>query len=223
MAILQQGSLGVFTGKVGALVISKWKDKYVGKSTPKPSAKKATDLQLSQQAKFRIAGEFMRMFRSEVHFSFQKPPKNMTAMNYAMWYNLHHSIDGVYPDFTLNYSKVKLSKPADYSTEIDNGFNVAVKIEGRKIKVTWEEDDMVDNDATSPTDRAYCFIYHPEKSISTAVPLSPQRSDLALTVNLPSFFAGEVQVWLLFMSDDLKFVSETEHLGEFTITYIKNF
>ncbi|MET4142520.1 hypothetical protein [Pedobacter sp. UYP1] len=70
MAILQQGSLGVFTGKVGALVISKWKDKYVGKSTPKPSAKKATDLQLSQQAKFRIAGEFMRMFRSEVHFSF---------------------------------------------------------------------------------------------------------------------------------------------------------
>lgn len=218
MAILQQGSLGVFTGKIGALVISKWKSKYVGKSRPKKSSKEATVLQLTQQAKFKIAGRFMRMFRSEVNFSFQKPPKNMTAMNYAMCYNLHHAIDGVYPDFTLNYSNVKLSKPADYSTEIDNGFNVAVTVEGNKMKVTWEEDDLIDNDATAPTDRAYCFIYHPEKNISTVAPLFPQRSELALKVNLPSSFAGKVLVWLFFVSDDLKFVSETEHLGEFTIS-----
>lgn len=198
--------------------VTKWKDKYVGKSTPKPSTKKAMDLQLTQQAKFKIAGRFMRMFRSEVNFSFQKPPKNMTAMNYAMCYNLHHAIDGVYPDFTLNYSNVKLSKPADYSTEIDNGFNVAVTVEGNKMKVTWEEDDLIDNDATAPTDRAYCFIYHPEKNISTVAPLFPQRSELALKVNLPSSFAGKVLVWLFFVSDDLKFVSETEHLGEFTIS-----
>lgn len=72
--------------------------------------------------------------------------------------------------------------------------------------------------ATNPMDQAYCFIYHPEKSISTVAPLSPQRSDLALTVNLPRSFAGEVQLWLFFVSDDLKFVSETEHLGEFTIS-----
>ena len=218
MAILQQGSLGVFTGKIGALVISKWKSKYVGKSKPKKSSKEATVLQLTQQAKFKIAGSFMRMFRSEVNFSFQKPPKNMTAMNYAMWYNLHHAIDGVYPDFTLNYSNVKLSKPADYSTEIDNGFNVAVTVEGNKMKVTWEEDELIDNDATAPTDRAYCFIYHPEKNISTVAPLYPQRSELALKVNLPGSFEGKIQVWLFFVSDDLKFVSETEHLGEFTIS-----
>lgn len=37
-------------------------------------------------------------------------------------------------------------------------------------------------------------------------------------VTLPPSFAGEVQVWLFFLSDDLKFVSETEHLGEFTIS-----
>lgn len=81
---------------------------------------------------------------------------------------------GVYPDFTLNYSNVKLSKPTDYSTEIDNGFTVAVTVEGKKMKVTWEEDDLIDNDATAPTDRAYCFIYHPEKNISTVAPLYPQ-------------------------------------------------
>lgn len=217
MAILQQGSLGIFTGKIGALVIAKWKEKYVGKSKPKLSTRKATVLQLTQQAKFKIAGQFMRMFRSEVNFSFQKPPKNMTAMNYAMWYNLHHSIDGVYPDFTLNYSKVKLSKPADYSTEIDNGFNVAVMVEGKKMKITWEEDELIDNDGTKPTDRAHCFIYHPEKHISMSAPLCPQRSELQLAVNFPASFEGEVQVWLYFVSDDLKFVSETEHLGEFTL------
>lgn len=50
MAILQQGSLGVFTGKIGALVIAKWKSKYVGRGAPKKSSKEATVLQLTNYA-----------------------------------------------------------------------------------------------------------------------------------------------------------------------------
>jgi len=128
MAILKQGSLGIFKGKIGALVISKWKDQYVGKSKSVRSKKKATVPLLTQQSKFKTASKFLRMVRSVVSFSFQKPPKNMTAMNYAMLYNLKHSISGEYPDFALDYAKVKLSKPADYMTEIDNGFNALATV-----------------------------------------------------------------------------------------------
>jgi len=216
MAILKQGSIGVFTGKIGALVIAKWKNKYVGKSKPKPSSKKATVLLMAQQSKFRLAGKFLRMVRSVVSFSFQKLPKNMTAMNYAMCYNLNNSISGVYPDLALDYANVKLSEPADYTTEIDNGFNVLATVSGTKVKITWEADDMPDYDGTKPTDRAYSFIYHSEKKISID-PMPPQRSELGLEINLQPVFFGKVHVWVFFASEDYKFVSETQYLGEFNV------
>lgn len=216
MAILKQGSLGVFTGQIGALVISKWKDVYVGKSKPGPSSKKPTILLKAQQTKFKMAGKFLHMVRSVVPFSFQKVPKNMTAMNYAMLSNLKHSISGVYPDFALDYAKVKLSEPLDYTTEIDNGFNIIGTASGKKIRISWEDDDMPDYDETKPADRAYCFVYHPGKNISIN-PIPPQRSELGVDVNLPPVFLGEVHVWIFFASEDYKFVSDTQYLGEFSM------
>ena len=212
MAILKQGSIGVFTGKIGALVIVKWKDKYVGKSKPKSTSKKATVLLDAQQSKFRTVGKFLRMVQSVVPFSFQKIPKNMTAMNYAMLYNLKHSISGVYPDF----AQVKLSEPADYTTEIDNGFNVSGKASGRKIKISWETDELPEYEETKSTDRAYSFIYHPGKKISVN-PVPPQRSELGIEVSLPSAFLGKVHVWIFFASEDYKLVSQTLYLGEFNV------
>ncbi|MBB6502712.1 DUF6266 family protein [Pedobacter cryoconitis] len=216
MAILKQGSIGVFTGKIGALVIVKWKDKYVGKSKPKSTSKKATVLLDTQQSKFRIAGKFLRMVKSVVPFSFQKVPKNMTAMNYAMLYNLKHSIKGAYPDFALDFAQVKLSEPADYTTEIDNGFNVSGTASGKKIKISWEEDELPESDGTKPTDRAYSFIYHPGKK-TFINPLPPQRSELGIEINLPSAFLGKVHLWIFFASEDYKFVSQTRYMGEFSV------
>lgn len=216
MAILKQGSIGVFTGQIGALVISKWKDVYVGKSKPRSSSKKPTVLLKTQQAKFKMAGKFLRMVQSVVPFSFQKVPKNMTAMNYAMCYNLNNSISGVYPDFTLDYANVKLSQPTDYTTEIDNGYNVIGTASGKKIRISWEDDDMPEYDETKPTDRAYCFIYHSGKNISID-PIPPQRSELGIEVNLPPGFLGEVHAWIFFASEDYKFVSDTKYLGRFDI------
>lgn len=216
MAILKQGSLGIFTGKIGALVISKWKDQYVGKSKPVRSSKKATVPLLSQQSKLKMASKFLRMIRSVVPFSFQKPPKNMTAMNYAMLYNLKHSISGEYPDFAVDYAKVKLSKPADYMTEIDNGYNALATVSGKEVSITWEEDDIPDFEDTNPTDRAYIFIYHPGKNISID-PMPPQRSESGIKVNLQPVFAGEIHIWIFFAADGGEFVSDTKYLGNFTM------
>ncbi|MBB6500545.1 DUF6266 family protein [Pedobacter cryoconitis] len=216
MAILKQGSIGVFTGKIGALVIVKWKDKYVGKSKPKSVSKKTAVLLDAQQSKFRIAGKFLRMVQSVVHFSFQKVPKKMNAMNYAMLYNLKHSISGMYPDFGMDYARVKLSEPADYTTEIDNGFNVSGMASGKKIKISWEADELPEYDGTKPTDRIYSFIYHHGKKIFIN-PIPPQRSELGLEVNLPSAFDNKVHVWIFFASEDHKFVSQTQYLGEFNV------
>jgi len=218
MATLRQGQLGVFNGKIGALVISKWKDMYVGKSLPKPSSKKATDLQLDQQSKVKIIGKFIRAFKSELPFSFQKPPKNRTAMNVAMQYNLTNSILGVYPNHKLDYASIKLSDPYGADTLIDNGLDIsAVASPGRKIKLTWKPDEMINNPGTKLTDKAYVYFYHPGKQMFFNSP-HPERNKLALDISLPSIFVGEMHGWVFFLSEDLKLVSDTQYLGKLTVT-----
>ncbi|QNK64807.1 hypothetical protein H7F33_10145 [Pedobacter sp. PAMC26386] len=216
MAILQQGPLGTFTGKIGSIVISKWKNSYVGKNKAKPSSKAATELQVNQRSKFKIVGKFLRSFSDIVPYSFQNLTKNTTAMNEAMRYNLLNSVGGVSPNYTLNYANVKLSDPKN-RTEIDNGFEpVMTALPQAKIKISWKMDEIPNNDETKPTDKAYAFFYHPERKVfvfSTRV----QRSKLTLDADLPRIFLGEVHGWIFFISEDRKRVSKTEYLGKVTV------
>jgi len=218
MATLRQGQLGVFNGKIGALVITKWKDMYVGKSLPKPSSKKRTDLQLDQQSKVKLMGKFIRAFKSEIPFSYQKPPKNKTAMNVAMQYNLTHAILGVYPNHVLDYASIKLSDPYESDTRIDNGLDIsAVALPGRKIKVTWKPDELINNPGTKLTDKACVYFYHPGKQMFFTPP-RPERNKLTLDISLPSIFVGELHGWVFFLSEDRKLVSDTQYLGKLTVT-----
>lgn len=217
MATLRQGQLGVFNGKIGALVISKWKDMYVGKSLPKPSSKKPTVSQLDQQIRFKLMIKFMRSFKSEIPFSYQKSPKNKTAMNVAIQYNLGHAITGVYPNYVIDYANVKLSQPYERDTQIDNGLDIlATALPGRKIKLTWKPDEFIGNPGTLPTDKAYVFFYHPGKQMFF-YPARAERSKLALDISLPPIFVGELHGWVFFLSDDRKLVSDTQYLGKLTV------
>lgn len=216
MAILDQGLIGTFKGKMGSLVIAKWKNKYVGKSKPKSSSKARTELQLDQQSKFRLVGKFMSGFSSTISFSYQKLTVGTTAMNEAMRYNLNNSISGVYPNYSLNFANIQLSDPME-KREIDGGISPVITASPqRKIKLTWKIDDPQNYEKTKDTDQVYAFLYHPEKKISFAS-THPQRSKLTLDFSVPGIFLGEVHAWLFFVSADRKLVSKTEYLGKVTV------
>jgi len=217
MATLRQGQLGLFNGKIGALVISKWKDMYVGKSLPKPSSKKPSVPQLEQQIRFKLMIKFMRSFKSEIPFSYQKSPKNKTAMNMAIQYNLGNAITGIYPNYVIDYANVKLSQPYERDTQIDNGLDIsAIALPGRKVKVTWKTDENLDHPGTKLTDQAYVYFYHPGKQMFFT-PSHPERSKLTLDITLPSIFVGELHGWVFFLSEDRKLVSDTQYLGKLTV------
>ncbi|MGY0036430.1 DUF6266 family protein [Pedobacter sp. NJ-S-72] len=194
------------------------KDMYVGKSLPKPSSKKASVPQLDQQIRFKMMIKFMRSFKPELPFSYQRTPKNTTAMNLAMQYNLSNAITGVYPNYVLDYANIKLSEPYERDTQIDNGLDIlATALPGRKIKLTWKPDELINNPGTKPTDKAYVYFYHPGKQMFFN-PIRPERSKLTLDISLPSIFVGELHGWVFFLSEDRKLVSDTQYLGKLTIT-----
>lgn len=213
MAILEQGLIGTFTGKMGSLVISKWKNKYVGKSKPKASSKPASAIQLDYRSKFKLIGKFLRQFRSVISAGYQSSQIGRTNYNESMSYNLLNSISGIYPDYKLNYANVKLSEPG-FEGDIDGVVDpVLTALPQRKIKLTWKINIDPDYTATKNTDLTYAVFSHAEKQISIESKRIT-RDKLTMDVSFPGLFRGEVHGWLFFVSADRKFVSNTQYLGK---------
>ncbi|KIO76127.1 hypothetical protein TH53_16780 [Pedobacter lusitanus] len=216
MAILKQGLIGTFTGKMGSLVISKWKNRYVGKSRPKASSKPATVLQLDYRSRFALIGQFLRRFQQIIPIGYQDSQVGTTPGNEAMKYNLLHAISGVYPDYKVDFASVKLSEPG-YAGEIDGGTDPVLSVLPQaKIKLSWKNPARFNYPHTKDTDIAYAVFYHPEKKMSV-YPTRPLRSKLELELDLPGMFLGEVHGWLFFGSADRKLVSHTQYLGKVTV------
>jgi hypothetical protein len=213
MAILEQGLIGTFTGKMGSLVVSRWKNKYVGKAKPKASSKPGSDIQLDYRSKFTLMGKFLRRFTELIPVGYQNPQVGTTKINDAMSYNLLNSISGVYPNYKVNYANIKLSEPG-FKGDIDGVESfVLTALPQSKLKFTWKSPAVFNSKRTQDTDLAYVVFYHADKMI-TIDPPHPLRSKLELDISLPRMFLGEVHGWVFFGSADRKFVSHTQYLGK---------
>ena len=69
MGIIRQGANGGYSGKVGSTVGSSWKGIDYIKALPKKSSKPATQAQLEQQAKFKLANGTSRLSPNLQSFS----------------------------------------------------------------------------------------------------------------------------------------------------------
>ena len=110
MAIYVKGALGSFSGKVGNVVGSSWRAIDYIKSLPKPSKKPATAKQIEHRAKFALAVDFLSPLRSFITMGYNdEQQQKMTAFNRATS-QLIQKIEGTYPDLSIPYSEVQLSK-----------------------------------------------------------------------------------------------------------------
>ncbi len=60
MAEIERGVLGGFSGTVGPVVGAHWRGKDIIRARPRKSSKPPTDLQLIQQAKFKLVTRFLQ-------------------------------------------------------------------------------------------------------------------------------------------------------------------
>lgn len=214
MAILEQGLIGTFTGKMGAIVVAKWKDRYVGKSKPRKSSKPASKTQVIQRAKFRLIGKFIAELADTISIGF-KDTRSTTSMNEAMRHNLTHAISGVYPDYKVDYSKISLSDPNGRG-KINHAIEpLLVPAAVNRLKFSWklEEEPLPD---TKPTDIIYLVFYHPVNHVYITKELV--RSSLTSEIRLSRSFLGELHAWIFVASDDRRFATGTEYLGQVVLT-----
>jgi len=209
MGTIRNGANGGFKGKAGSVIGSSWKSIDYIKGLYKKRTKPATEEQLVQQAKFRTLMRFLLPITAFIRIGFgQKKEALMTAINVAFKENLEPALTGDYPDYALDYSKLRIS-----DGHFVGGGSETVSVDAGILSVSW---DTTPNELyqTKDDDRVYILLYQPTIDQFMSAPTPPQRGDGGVDITLPNHFLGaEGHVWIFFADRTKKKVSRSAYLG----------
>lgn len=213
MGTLRPGQAGLVNGKVGELVVSKWKKKIVTRSAPGKATKPGSALQLDQRLRFSLVSSFIARVAGAINVGFQSCNPKMTPVNAAIRFHLDKLILGSYPDYVIDYTKVKLTIPNSLNRLAD-GLKVTIAIEDAALlRISWIK-DYRPNYLTKSTDQAYLLCYNAGTDKSYFFNRIAIRADITTKLALPdSFKNNQVHGYLFFVSANGKLVSNTHYLG----------
>jgi len=212
------GSLGSIRGKVGTIVLSGWRGLEIAKSLPVFNKNlKISKAKVSQNQLFALVRKFLTFSGDEifnVSFPLSKKSK-LHPKNEVTSYHLLHAVIGSSPDYSIELSKMKFSRPV-HTTE--NGWNaVFIGEEGVGLIIKWELNPFPKK-ATQLDDQAVIVIYDTKFNAFRAFNYCVQRQSLAFTIPFTNpHKQHKFYCWLFFVSQDKKLVSEAEYLGMVTM------
>ncbi|MBC7534464.1 MAG: hypothetical protein H7258_02075 [Ferruginibacter sp.] len=207
-----KGILGSFQGKVGTVIGSSWKGIEYMRSRGKKSSKPPTQAQLIQQAKFTLLVRFVTTIGRLLTVTFKDSAIRMTGVNSAFAYNYDNAITGSYPAFSLDYSKVLVSKG-----QLHNAINPVVTTAGNGIlKADWDYEAGVA--MSNATDNCIVVVYCPELNQSVYKMAAGERSTRTAQINVANFNGRSVETWIAFITSDKIDVSSSFHTGRFLVS-----
>jgi len=217
MAIVKPGHVGDFTGKIGRVVVAKFRDLIVGRSAPSPSTKPPTLKQLNQQMRFGLVTAFFSRM-TKVTSTRYVSNGNLGGLNAAVRDNIENVITGVYPNYQLDYTKIMITKG---NGDVDGGLNPSLAaLPQAQASVTWKMlIKQGQSQGSDPKDLVTFACYNVTKKKSILFFDIAERSELTVTCDFPwSFVGDQLHGYLYFTSIDGKNISDSEYVGSFVIT-----
>jgi len=197
MATHRHGILGGFKGKVGNIVGSTWKGLDVMKIRPTSVTNPNTVRQQDQRSRFGLMMRFLSPQRRLVQIGFRPYAVHMTSFNAAMSYNLAAAIEGVFPDFGINYNMVMLSR-GDLPALTQP---VLAFIGPASVKLSWN--DNSNSEGAKASDKLMVSIYDADSGRAQVFISCAIRGDATATLALPAEWAGRsVEVLTFFLSEE---------------------
>lgn len=138
MARYKDGSLGPFSGKVGNVVGSYWKGRFLMRSVPDVSQVVPTPARLMQQQKFAMMAKYLNLFKGIINIGFAHDAdlRKVTPRNVAMSVNMADAFNWNGTAWEIAYDSVQLSRGLFLGVE-----DLYVGVQGRDIKVSWFSND----------------------------------------------------------------------------------
>jgi len=194
MAKIPFGILGPFFGKAGTVSGYMWKGMPVMRSLREPTGKPATPAQVQQRAKFGFTSRFLSDLSDFIKTGFHELAIGKTEFHCAMSYNMAHAISGTYPDFTIHYEQVSVSRGG-----LPNAVSEAKK-EGDKIRFFWADNTGIGMAAAS--NRAMLAAYCPDSKAWCYAISDVQRADCSALLPISGITGQRFHTWLSFVSAD---------------------
>ena len=212
MGKISQGILGGLSGKVGNVIGGSWKGIDYIRIKPSSVANPRTPGQVNQRNKFSATIEFLQPNKDFLNAGYKAFAVKKTAFNSAMSYVLNNAIAGTAPNFNVDYSLALLSK-GNLSTPLNGGVDLAT---ANQVTFDWD-DNSADGNANA-TDKAMVLAYNPSKKESIYILDGAQRSTTSQILTLPASYTGDtIQLFMAFVSENGKVVSNSIYLGSGTV------
>lgn len=211
MARIEKNVLGSLSGKVGSVVASRWRGIEYFRSKGAPMKKAFTPAQKEQQARFALVGRFMKAFGHLFGFSYETKSPRMTGRNIAFSELIKNAVVGSFPNYEIDYSKVKISSGT--LAEVENG-SVSSNTTG-VVSFSW-----VDNSGSigaSSADKAILAVYCPALDRAVVNTAGPNRNVGTGDLIVSAFSNEEIHAWISFSSDDGKQIANSTYLGKVTV------
>ena len=209
MARANEGILGPFYGKVGPVVGSRWKGINYVRSLPRADEKKKklSVAQLAHQERFKFMSKWLAPLNPYVTVGFTERHLYQTEINQAFKFNYQHALEGVYPNFSINYSEVLVSK-GQLAPPVVQELEVFLP---RSLAISWEAQS---GGRAAHDDQVMLVLMATTLGIADGVVGMAKRSDGLLIYDYPARLSGhEVAIYLSFIGLNRRKASNSTYLG----------
>jgi len=133
MGTFKKGINGPFSGKIGSVIGSHWKDvSYMKGLYRTKSNKKPSEDQLRQRDKFKLLLDFFAPIKRLLAIGFGQYVKSNTAVNAAMRFNYDMAFYEEEGKVLLDYSKIQFSRGSLFTAGAEKAM-----LTDRGIHITW--------------------------------------------------------------------------------------
>ena len=207
MGIISKGILGGFSGRVGTVIgfmrngISYMRS--IAASVTQPN----TPAQLEQRARFKTAITFLRPLNELLKIGFKNYTGKLSALNYAMSHTLQTGIRGIYPEFSIDFANVLLSRGTLAGALNPNVLSLAAG------QVTFAWDDNSDELNAEATDGALLVAYNPTRNEAVFTNGESTRVDGTQTLSVPTSYTGDSLECYMAFVDAKGNVADSKYIG----------
>lgn len=212
MAKFLNGAIGTFSGKVGSIIGSSWRDIPYMRGLSKKRTKPFSEAQLAQQQRFKLMGKFLIPLKGLFEIGFAKAyTGESTLFNQVMAINLP-AVTGDYPDFTIDYSKVQFSNGGLLPPR-----GVTLTTGENDVTVGWRPSITPFNGEAD--DDVYVLLLDTELQLFYTSDEVVQRSTGQAVIPVDDDTVGHTaEVWLFCVNRDSSLISNTVYGGSVVLT-----
>ena len=206
MAITPNGLYNNPNGKIGNMVFYTLRGQLVSRKIGKPGNPSVP--QLANRQAMAITMDVLKGMVGFINEGFyhQSVGTTKNQFNLATSYNKKNALQGVYPNLSVDYSKLLLS-----NGKLDSPVKTTMVKTETGVEVSW---DGYNDKNCKGDDMAMIILYHPVKGRETTVFYAAKRSDGKCFIPVHERWLAEpLEAYMFFKASNGKAVSDSVYLG----------